>query len=146
MTNILKAFINIVNNYQINISNVTSGNNRANNMGEGLESYIKDAFCGTFLELDKKKKKNIYRDSFSYEGSKTRIPDLILKNGDAIEIKKTETLGELQLNSSHPEAVLKSSYNISNECKQCEEQPWEYKDIIYTIGHIPKQSKTLKSL
>lgn len=146
MTNILKAFVNIVNNYQINISNVTSGNNRVNNMGEGLESYIKDAFSGTFLELDKKKKKNIYRDSFSYEGSKTRIPDLILKNGDAIEIKKTETLGELQLNSSHPKAVLKSIYNISNECKHCEEQPWDQKDIIYAIGHIPKKSKTLKSL
>jgi hypothetical protein len=97
MSNILKAFINIVNNYQVNVSNITSGNNRANNMGEGLESYVKDAFSGTFSELDKKKKKEKFRDNFSYEGSKTRIPDLILKNGDAIEIKKTEVLGDLQL-------------------------------------------------
>jgi hypothetical protein len=146
MSNILKALVNIVNNYQVNVSNVTSGNNRANNMGEGLESYIKDAFSGTFSEADKKKKKEIFRDNFSYEGSKTRIPDLILKNGDAIEIKKTEVLGDLQLNSSHPKAILKSSYNISDECKNCEEQPWTQKDIIYTMGHIPKQSKTLKSL
>ena len=47
MSNILKAFINIVNNYQINITNVTQGNNRANNMGEGLETYIKDIFANT---------------------------------------------------------------------------------------------------
>ncbi len=146
MSNILKAFINIVNNYQVNVSNITSGNNRANNMGEGLESYVKDAFSGTFSEQDKKKKKEKFRDNFSYEGSKTRIPDLILKNGDAIEIKKTEVLGDLQLNSSHPKAILKSSYNISDECKNCEEQPWDYKDIVYTMGHIPKESKILKSL
>lgn len=34
MSNIIKAFINIVNNYQDNISTLTNGNNRANNMGE----------------------------------------------------------------------------------------------------------------
>lgn len=146
MSNILQAFINIVNNYQINISNVTQGNNRANNMGEGLESYIKDAFSGTFQETDKKIKKQKFRDTFSYEGSKTRIPDLILKNSDAIEIKKTEVLGDLQLNSSHPKAILYANQNISNECRQCEENPWNEKDIIYTMGHIPKKSKNLKSL
>ncbi|HIP52225.1 MAG TPA: NgoPII family restriction endonuclease [Campylobacterales bacterium] len=42
MSNIIKAFINIVNNYQVNIEEFTQGNNRANNMGEGLETYIKD--------------------------------------------------------------------------------------------------------
>jgi len=40
MSNILKAFINIVNNHQSHIENMTHGNNRANNMDEGLESYI----------------------------------------------------------------------------------------------------------
>ncbi len=47
MANILQAFINIVNNYQVNISNVTDGNNRSNNMGEGLEAYIRDIFANT---------------------------------------------------------------------------------------------------
>ena len=37
MSNILTAFINIKNHYQTTIKNITSGNNRANNMGEGLE-------------------------------------------------------------------------------------------------------------
>jgi len=146
MTNILQAFINIVNNYQINISSVSRGNNRANNMGEGLESYIKDAFAGTFQETNIKTKKQKFRETFSYEGSKTRIPDLILKNSDAIEIKKTEVLGDLQLNSSHPKAILYSNQNISDECRQCEGSAWNEKDIIYTMGHIPKKSKNLKSL
>ncbi len=146
MSNILQAFINIVNNYQINITKVTNENNRANNMGEGLETYIKEAFSNTLLESDKKKKKQKFRNYFSYEGSKTRIPDLILKNGDAIEIKKTEALGDLQLNSSHPKAILYSSQNISDECRNCEAKAWIKKDILYTMGHIPKKSKNLKSL
>jgi hypothetical protein len=56
MSNILKAFINIVNNYQINITNVTQGNNRANNMGEGLETYIKDIFANTINETNEQTK------------------------------------------------------------------------------------------
>jgi len=36
MSNIIKAFINIVNNYETNVQTLTQGNNRANNMGEGL--------------------------------------------------------------------------------------------------------------
>ena len=71
---------------------------------------------------------------------------MVLKNSDAIEVKKTEVLGDLQLNSSHPKAILKSSYNISNECKNCENESWEKKDIIYAMGHIPKKSKALKSI
>ena len=115
-------------------------------MGEGLETYIEEAFSNTFLEPDKKIKKQKFRNCFSYEGSKTRIPDLILKDSDAIEIKKTEVLGDLQLNSSHPKAILYSNQNISDECKNCETTSWTKKDILYTMGHIPKKSKNLKSL
>ncbi len=114
MSNILKAFINIVNNYNVTVDELISGNNRANNMGEGLESYIKDAFSNTFTESDKKKRKEKFRKTFSYEGSKIRIPDLILQAGDAIEIKKTESLRDLQLNSSHPKDILYLKYNIAD--------------------------------
>ncbi|CAA6812762.1 MAG: Type II site-specific deoxyribonuclease [uncultured Sulfurovum sp.] len=146
MSNILKAFVNIVNNYQVNINIVTSGNNRANNMGEGLESYISDAFSDNFNETDLKTKKENFRNTFSYKGTKNRIPDLILKNSDAIEIKKTEVLGDLQLNSSHPKAKLYSIQNITDECRACENENWDEKDIIYAMGHIPKRSVQLKSI
>ena len=37
MSNIIKTFINIVNNHTIDIANITEGNNRANNM-EDMQS------------------------------------------------------------------------------------------------------------
>jgi len=65
MSNIIQAFINIVNNHQVNIQNLTQGNNRANNMGEGLESYIKDVFANTTNEANEQKKLEIFEQSFS---------------------------------------------------------------------------------
>jgi len=34
MSNILKAFINIINSYQTTVNAITGGSNRANNMGK----------------------------------------------------------------------------------------------------------------
>jgi len=65
MSNIIKAFINISNNHQKDIETITQGNNRANNMGEGLENYIKNAF------LDSKELDNLeaLAKVFSYQNS-----------------------------------------------------------------------------
>jgi Trp operon repressor len=52
MSNVLTAFRTIVNNYQMDIKQVTNGSNRANNMGDGLEEYIKNAFANTINETD----------------------------------------------------------------------------------------------
>lgn len=70
----------------------------------------------------------------------------MVQGGDSIEVKKTETLfSELQLNSLHHKAKLfASSHLINNHCRNCE--VWIEKDIIYSIGHIPKNSKVLSSL
>jgi hypothetical protein len=147
VSNILKAFINIVNNYQVGIKEVTNGNNRANNMGEGLENYIKNAFADNFKENDIAKQKSNIRNTFSYIGTKNNPPDIILKKGDAIEVKKVETIGTLQFNSSHPKAKLKSNNSkIKIECKRCGDGNWIEKDILYSIGHIPKETNKLKSL
>ena len=146
MSNILKAFINIVNNHQSNIENITHGNNRANNMGEGLESYIKDVFANTLNENNPQKKLEILSDTFSYQGNKNNPPDLILKNSDAIEIKKLESKSSaIALNSSYPKAKLyANSPMITTACKNCES--WSEKDMLYAIGHLPKGTKQLKSL
>ena len=146
MSNILKAFINIVNNHQSNIENMTHGNNRANNMGEGLESYIKDVFANTLNENNPQKKLEILSDIFSYQGNKNNPPDLILKNSDAIEIKKLESKNSaIALNSSYPKAKLyANSPMITTACKNCES--WSEKDMLYAIGHLPKGSQQLKSL
>lgn len=145
MTNILEAIINISKLEDFNIDEVILGNNRVVNMGEGLESFVKNAFSGAFGVDDKNEKNKIYNQYFSYEGSKRTPPDLMLRGGDALEVKKTETLTtELQLNSSHPKTKLFSNSTlINNYCRTCED--WEIKDFIYVIGHLPK-SNYLSSL
>ena len=146
MSNILKAFINIVNNHQSNIETITQGNNRANNMGQGLESYIKNVFANTLNVDNSQQKLEILSDTFSYQGNKNNPPDLILKNSDAIEIKKLESKSSaIALNSSYPKAKLyANSPMITTACKNCES--WSEKDMLYAIGHLPKGTQQLKSL
>lgn len=135
MSNILKAFINITNNYKNNIQTITQGNNRANNMGEGLENYIQNTFANTFNEKDELKKLESFQDIFSYQGNKNNPPDLILKNSDAIEIKKLESKNSaIALNSSYPKDKLyASSTMITKACRECEE--WSEKDMLYAIDY-----------
>jgi len=136
----------IVNNHQTNIQSITQGNNRANNMGEGLESYIKDIFANTLNEINIQEKLEILSDTFSYQGNKNNPPDLILKNSDAIEIKKLESKNSaIALNSSYPKAKLyANSPMITTACRACED--WSEKDMLYAIGHLPKGTQQLKSL
>jgi len=144
MSNILKAFLNIVTNYQTNIQNITDGNNRMNNMGEGLEAYIKNIFADTINEVDENKKLEKISKTFSYTGNKTNPPDMMLWNGDAIEVKKIESAStSLQLNSSHPKSkLLNTNAKINKTCRECEK--WTEKDLIYAIGYV--KSKKLNSL
>jgi len=65
MTNILEAIYNIVNHQDFEIKNLYSGRNRANNMGEALESYIKDAFAGTFGVSDELQRMQHFNQNFS---------------------------------------------------------------------------------
>ncbi len=144
MSNILKAFINIVNNYTIDIATVTDGNNRMNNMGEGLEAYIKNAFADTLHETDKIKLNEKISQTFSYTGNKTNPPDMMLYKSDAIEVKKIESPNtSLQLNSSYPKSKLHiKNAKINQTCRECED--WEEKDLLYTIGYT--KNKKLLSL
>ena len=144
MGNILTAIHNIHNIHTLEIEELTFGNNRATNLGDGLEQFVKDCFSTTIGDMDEQQRLLRYNAVFSYEGSKTRAPDLMLRGGDAIEVKKTESIqSELQLNSSHPKHKLHSSSTLINQhCRTCEE--WEEKDIIYAVGHV--KSKQLSSL
>ena len=144
MTNLLIALKNLADNPIADIATHYKSNNRANNMGDALEYYIKDIFCGCINETDESIRKQLYNDNFSFPGAKNNPPDAIIRNGDAIEIKKIESLkSEIALNSSYPKAKLYSnSPMITQECKDCEN--WDVKDIIYVIG-VAKNNK-LRSL
>lgn len=146
MANILTAFCTIVSNYQIYVQDITRGSNRANNMGDGLEAFIKDAFAGTFNETNEQIKLELFSRVYSYSGNKNNPPDLILQNSDAIEIKKLESYNTaIALNSSYPKAKLFStSTMITTACRTCE--AWSEKDMLYAIGNVPKTTNQLKSL
>jgi len=144
MANILTAIKSIIDFTNLDIESITDGNNRMNNMGEGLEAYIKNAFADTFTSESENQKLEKINEVFSYTGNKNNPPDMMLLGGDAIEVKKIESLkSNLQLNSSHPKSkLLASNPKISNACRECED--WVEKDLIYTIGHV--KSKQLRSL
>lgn len=148
-TNILKSILNIKNLRTYNLTEIYSGltqnssyNNRINSVGEALEVFIKDSFCNSFNEQDTKKKKEIYREHFSYLGNQNNPPDLIIRKGDSVEVKKIDGVrfSDLALNSSYPKAkLLSSSPMITTACRNCEPN-WIEKDIIYAVGNIEKDN------
>ncbi len=144
MANILKAFINITQNPIINLVDYYQGRNRINNSGKALEIFIQDVFAETLNENDENRRLKRLEEVFSYQGNQNNPPDLILRNSDAIEVKKLQSKNSaIALNSSYPKAKLYASNPmITNACKTCED--WEEKDIIYAIGYTNDNS--LKSL
>lgn len=143
--NIIDAVINLVNNAITEAVDYNQGRNRANNAGKGLEEFVKDLFANTF-NLDSEQRLKIQRDVFSYFGNNSNPPDAMLRNGDAIEVKKIESdNSQLQLNSSYPKHKFnKDNPMISNACKKSED--WEEKDIIYITGVIKQKSTIIKHL
>ena len=141
-TNILKAISNLVKNPISALGEIRSlSSNRANSMGEALEIYVKDIFCGTLGEENNAKKDLEYGKLFSYLGNQNNPPDIMIKGGDAIEVKKHlgNRVADLALNSSYPKDILLAdSPMITSECRNCE--VWDKKDIIYAIGNIVDQN------
>ena len=110
-----------------------------------MEEYIKDLFAGS-LNLSEQERIQRHNKVFSYLGNNSNPPDMMLKNGDAIEVKKIESAtSALALNSSYPKAKLFSDSNmISTACKNAEPN-WTEKDLIYVVGVVNKQNQ-LKQL
>ena len=134
MKNIIDAIINLVTDPKVELVRHYSYVNRANNMGDALEEYIKDLFAGTVDETDENIRNSKLSDVFSYMGNATNPPDSMLKNGgDAIEVKKLQGINDLALNSSHPKRTLKiDNPKINSHCRDCEK--WSERDMLYVIG------------
>ncbi len=140
MTNILEAIVNIANNPILEIRNHYSGRNRANNIGEALETFVKDAFANIIHATDEQERMTRYNEVFSWLGNQNHPPDIMIRKGDAIEVKKTQSVNsDLALNSSYPKSNIQSnSTMITQECRTCEE--WTEKDLIYCVGHTDDES------
>lgn len=135
MTNILEAIVNIIDNPVLEIKSHYSGRNRANSVGDALEIYIKDAFANTIQVKDEQERMKRYNEVFSWLGNQNHPPDIMIRKGDAIEVKKTQSANsDLALNSSYPKSNIQaSSPMITQECRNCED--WKEKDLIYCVGH-----------
>lgn len=133
--NIINAIINLVQNPVTQLVNYYQGKNRANNAGDALEEYVKDIFANSFdmSEMERLEQLNAV---FSYLGNNSNPPDAMIKNGDAIEVKKIESVNaSLALNSSYPKHKIRSSSPmISSACKNAEN--WTEKDILYIVGVV----------
>lgn len=143
-TNVLVALSNLIKQPTTNLGSHYHTVNRANSMGATLELYVKDLFCSTFNEKDEDRKNLIYNQNFSYLGNQNNPPDIIIKGGDAVEVKKIEGMNShIALNSSYPKDKLFSdSPMITDDCRNCE--AWQEKDLIYVVGCSNKT--ILKSL
>ena len=144
MNNIISAIINLVENPKIELIRKGSSHNRANNMGEALEEYIKDLFANT-VDVDDEIVRNVaISATFSYLGNQNNPPDCMLHGGDAIEIKKIENRNSpLALNSSYPKAKLfADTPMIKKECRECE--IWTEKDMLYAVSVV--KGNSLESL
>jgi len=137
-TNILKGLINLIKNPITDLKHHYVSKNRANSMGEALEFFIKDLFCETLEENDLNVKNETYSKFFSYLGNQNNPPDIIIRGGDAIEVKKIESFGSgIALNSSYPkDRLYADSPMITQACRDCEN--WREKDIVYIIGVLGK--------
>ena len=136
MNNIISAIINLVDNPKTELIRQGSSHNRANNMGEALEEYIKDLFANTVDIEDEQVRNASISSTFSYLGNQNNPPDSMLHGGDAIEVKKIESKNSaLALNSSYPKAKLfADSPMLKKACRECEN--WTVKDMIYAVGVV----------
>ena len=145
MSNVLRAVRNLVVGHDVHVGEVRESVNRANSLGEAFEIYIKNVFAGAGGLAGTAYQKKI-EEVFSYQGSAGKPPDLMIRGGDAIEIKKLQSRdSQIQLNSSFPKNKLHADDSrVSAEAKNAE--PWTEKDILYVVGNVDSKSKTVRSM
>lgn len=137
MGNIIQAIYNIYKCPVYSAGKHYYAQNRANNIGDALEHYIKDSFANSY-GLDEADAIKAHAEVFAYLGNQHNPPDAILRNGDAIEVKKIEAPNAtLALNSSYPKSKLyRNNAMLTTSCKSCDGGEWKEKDLIYAVGVV----------
>lgn len=135
MKNVIDAILTLVIRHNNHLFDTQIGSNRINSAGYGLENYIKNLFADTF-ECPENERLEKWNEVFSYLGNDSNPPDIMLRAGDAVEVKKIQSNNAaLALNSSYPKhTLLKINPLLSNACRNAEN--WNEKDIIYSVGVV----------
>ena len=137
--NLLASIINLAKFKITDLSDYnTSYEIGINSEGERLEFYVKDSLSNAFDIVGKAEKEEKYSEEFAWLGNQNNPPDIIVKKGDAYEIKKTKTASPtIALNSSPPKSTLHSDdpMLVAN-CRNCDGGNWDQKDIYYVMGHV----------
>ena len=135
MGNIIDAVCTLVKRGDNRLIEAQGGSNRINAMGYALEDYVKNLFANSFDCLERERLEK-WSETFSYLGNDANPPDIMLKGGDAIEVKKIQSdNAALALNSSQPKhTLLITNPLLSNACREAE--AWDEKDIIYAVGVV----------
>ena len=144
--NTISAIINLIKDPQLELGDYYNSRHRANAEGDSLEEYVKDLYAGTLRETNEQTRLEKIEKVFSYTGNDSNPPDAMLYGGDAIEVKKIESVqGDIQLNSSHPKCKLfSSSTMITDACRNAEGGKWTEKDLLYIVGSV--KQKALRSM
>jgi hypothetical protein len=124
-----------------------SSTNRVNRVGDRLEYFMKDLLCDSFDVTDKDEKEAKHKTVLSWTGAKNHPPDIMIRGGEAMEVKKKASKsGSIQLNSSQPHQTLRANEErINADCRTCEDDigGWSEKDLIYTICRVPSGTQEI---
>lgn len=121
------------------LSVTSKSSNRINIVGDGLEAYVAELFSNS-LDCKEEDKQNKILNYFSFLGSQNNPPDMMIKGGPAIEVKKISSLNaDLALNSSYPMSkIFADDSKIIAKCRKSEE--WTEKDMLYAIGVVKEKN------
>jgi NgoPII restriction endonuclease len=149
MTNLLRAIQCVVKNPISDLLDQYKSRNIVNdidvplNDGDApLEELIKDIFANTLAESDESSRVIKHSQTFSYLGNQNNPPDFIIRDGDAVEVKKIKSFkAGIHLNSAYPKTRLAADDPmILASCRSVDGGNWESKDLIYIIG-VVKENK-----
>jgi len=132
----LEAFVAVSSSLEL-MNQETVAVNRMNAMGDALEDFVRNAYADAVdASLSAEERRLRYERTFAWLGNSSNPPDLLLRGGDAAEVKKVgATSGSIQLNSSHPkERLWADDPRVASGAVTSES--WISRDIAYWIGTV----------
>jgi hypothetical protein len=134
MSHILNLPIRYVRQDNSELDEIYSSSTGINRQGDQLEYFVKDLIADSVNISNKEDKNDKHKSVFSWLGSRNNPPDMMIRSGVSIEVKKCRSSSSVQLNSSTPHQKLKNTDSrITEGARHCES--WTKKDMVYVVGN-----------